>query len=90
MRLMKFLGLSVLFMFISITATSQRVARRTANLPSPFSESALRAHIKFLSDDRLEGRGTGAKGGEVAALYIAEQFEALGLKGPGANRLLKN
>jgi hypothetical protein len=40
--------------------------------------------IKFLSDDRLEGRGTGSKGGETAALYIAEQFEALGLKGAGA------
>ncbi len=52
---------------------------------SQISESALRAHIKFLSDDRLEGRGTGAKGGELAALYIAEQFEALGLKGAGAN-----
>jgi len=61
---------------------SQRV-RRPASLPSPISESALRAHIKFLSDDRLEGRGTGARGGELAALYIAEQFEALGLKGAG-------
>jgi Zn-dependent M28 family amino/carboxypeptidase len=50
---------------------------------SSISENALRAHIKFLSDDRLEGRGTGAKGGELAALYIAEQFEALGLKGAG-------
>jgi len=44
----------------------------------------LRSHIKFLSDDRLEGRGTGARGGEIAALYIAEQFEAMGLKGAGA------
>src|SRR5262249_53925255 len=50
---------------------------------SSMSESALRAHIKFLSDDRLEGRGTGARGGETAALYIAAQFEALGLKGAG-------
>src|SRR5215471_15061212 len=49
------------------------------------SENALRAHIKFLSDDRLEGRGTGARGGELAALYCAEQFEALGLKGAGPN-----
>jgi Zn-dependent M28 family amino/carboxypeptidase len=63
---------------------SQRVARRTTPLPSPISEDALRAHIKFLSDDRLEGRGTGAKGGETAALYIASQFQALGLKGAGA------
>jgi Zn-dependent M28 family amino/carboxypeptidase len=51
---------------------------------SAISESALRAHIKFLSDDRLEGRGTGARGGELAALYAAEQFEAMGLKGAGA------
>jgi len=84
MRLRILLGLSVLFSIVTITATSQRVARRTAALPSPFSENALRAHIKFLSDDRLEGRGTGAKGGETAALYIAEQFEALGLKSAGA------
>jgi hypothetical protein len=40
---------------------------------SQISEDRLRAHIKFLSDDRLEGRGTGARGGELAALYIAEQ-----------------
>ena len=53
--------------------------------PSPISESALRAHIKFLSDDRLEGRGTGARGGELAALYAAGQFEAMGLKGAGKN-----
>jgi len=59
------------------------IAQRGRTTNSPISENALRAHIKFLSDDRLEGRGTGAKGGETAALYIAEQFEALGLKGAG-------
>src|SRR6185503_8665185 len=59
------------------------IAQRARTTNSPISENALRAHIKFLSDDRLEGRGTGAKGGETAALYIAEQFEALGLKGAG-------
>ena len=41
-------------------AMSQRV-RRPPALPSAISEDALRAHIKFLSDDRLEGRGTGSK-----------------------------
>src|SRR3989440_3256848 len=65
------------------TLISQRITPRTA-LPSAISESALRAHIKFLSDDRLEGRGTGAKGGELAALYVAQQFEAMGLKGAGS------
>src|SRR2546425_8691675 len=52
---------------------------------SPIDENALRAHIKFLSDDLLEGRGTGARGGETAAKYLAAQLEALGLKGAGPN-----
>jgi len=67
---------------IAIAITS--AAQQNKLLPSRISENALRAHIKFLSDDRLEGRGTGAKGGETAALYVAEQFEAIGLKGAGA------
>ncbi len=65
------------------TALAQRPSRSPAKVQSSISENALRAHIKFLADDRLEGRGTGAKGGETAALYIAEQFEAMGLKGAG-------
>jgi Zn-dependent M28 family amino/carboxypeptidase len=64
---------------IAITATAQK----RNLLPSHISENALRAHIKLLSNDRLEGRGTGARGGEMAALYIAEQFEGMGLKGAG-------
>ena len=43
----------------------------------------MKAHIKFLSDDLLEGRGTGARGGELAAKYIASQLEASGVKGAG-------
>src|SRR5260370_33256158 len=61
------------------------IAQRTSIASSQISESELRAHIKFLSDDRLEGRGTGARGGELAALYVAEQFEAMGAKGAGPN-----
>ncbi|HYE74788.1 MAG TPA: hypothetical protein VEF04_15725, partial [Blastocatellia bacterium] len=34
-------------------------------------DSELRAHVKFLSDDLLEGRGPGARGGMLAAKYIA-------------------
>jgi Zn-dependent M28 family amino/carboxypeptidase len=52
---------------------------------SPIDENLLRAHIKFLSDDKLEGRGTGARGGEIAAQYLAAQLEAMGLKGAGPN-----
>lgn len=70
-----------LIVAICISGFSQQ-RRRTS---PPLDEQAIRAHIKFLSDDLLEGRGTGARGGEIAASYIAAQMEALGLKGAGAN-----
>ena len=75
--------LTFVILAVAMTAFSQRKSK-TAASSSPIREEALRAHIKFLSDDRLEGRGTGAKGGELAALYAALQFEAFGLKGAGA------
>ena len=40
----------------------------------------IRAHVRFLSHDLLEGRGTGQRGGDIAAEYIATQFELYGLK----------
>ena len=52
---------------------------------SGLNEATLKAHIKFLADDLLEGRGTGARGGEIAAKYIAAQLEAIGAKGAGEN-----
>ncbi len=45
----------------------------------------IRAHVKFLSDDLLEGRGTGQRGGDIAAEYIATQFAIYGLKPAGDN-----
>jgi len=45
----------------------------------------IRAHVRFLSDDLLEGRGTGQRGGDIAAQYIATQFALYGLKPAGDN-----
>lgn len=47
------------------------------------SAAAIRAHMRFLADDRLEGRGTATRGYDLAAAYVAAQFEAAGLS-PGA------
>ncbi len=41
--------------------------------------------MAFLADDLLEGRGPGTRGHELAARYVAAQFEALGLKPAGDN-----
>jgi Zn-dependent M28 family amino/carboxypeptidase len=45
------------------------------------AEGPLRAHLAFLADDLLEGRGTGQRGGELAVRYLEAQAQAIGLKG---------
>jgi hypothetical protein len=44
---------------------------------------AIRADMRFLSDDLLEGRGTGSRGYDIAAKYMAAEFEGMGLEGAG-------
>jgi len=43
----------------------------------------IRWHVRYLSHDLLEGRGTGQRGGDVAAEYIGTQFAEYGLKPAG-------
>src|ERR1700738_2562933 len=58
-------------------ATSGR--QKGITIETPDAEK-IRAHVKFLASDLLEGRGTGQRGGDIAADYIATQFELYGLK----------
>lgn len=46
---------------------------------------AYLSDVKFLADDKLEGRMTGSPGCEEAARFIAERFKAIGLE-PGGDR----
>ena len=43
-------------------------------------EAPLRADLAFLSDDLLEGRGTGQRGGDLTMLYLESRLAAMGLK----------
>lgn len=46
----------------------------------------LRAHMRFLASDLLEGRHSGTRGYDLAAAYVAARFEAAGLEpGSGAS-----
>jgi len=73
-------------------AKAKSTVPQVASLP-PAAEQAMaavdpekiRAHVKFLASDLLEGRGTGARGGDIAAEYIATQLELYGLKPAGDN-----
>jgi len=55
---------------------------------SPSSEitaDELRAHVKYLASDELEGRAPGTEGNRKAADYIANQLRLYGLK-PGGDK----
>jgi len=45
----------------------------------------IRFTVKYLSADDLEGRGTGQKGGDMAADWLAAQFKSYGLTPAGDN-----
>lgn len=64
-------------------ALASPVPAQPAAAPAQFSPEAFRSHVAFLADDRLEGRDTGSRGYDLAALYVASRFEALGLKPAG-------
>ncbi len=78
--------------FVYAARKSSGAPSASAHLP-PAAVSALqkidpehiRAHVRFLSHDLLEGRGTGQRGGDIAAEYIATQLWLDGLKGGGDN-----
>lgn len=56
-----------------------------AELPPVFSQKALMEHVEFLASPRLEGRAPGSEGGALAARYIAERFQQIGLLPGGDN-----
>jgi len=65
-------------------ATALTAIVGSALLPSVDPEK-VRAHVKYLASDELEGRGMNQKGSDLAAQYIADQFKSYGLKPAGDN-----
>ena len=57
----------------------------SAPTSSPPTKDQLFAHVRFLSDDLLEGRGPGTRGELLARNYIATQLQASGLQPGGAD-----
>ena len=45
----------------------------------------IEADVRYLADDLLEGRETGSRGYDLAALYVAQRLRAMGLRPAGEN-----
>ena len=74
------------FLFVSLAAVSVAAAPPPRSAaPDSAAAARVRGHVEFLADDLLEGRGTGTRGHEIAAAYVASQFRSLGLQPAGEN-----
>lgn len=65
-------------------APAARVSASERAAASHIRTEGLRADIRFLASDALEGRGPGSRGDELARLYLAARMEAIGLAPAGA------
>jgi len=75
---------------LSMTAGSKPQGDESGSLPEAaraamksIDAEKIRATVKYLSDDKLEGRGTGQKGGDLAADWLSDQFKSYGLQPAG-------
>ena len=84
----------LLVLVLSSFSIAQKTATESANAHLPgtainamhvIDPLRIREHVRFLSHDLLEGRGTGQRGGDIAAEYMATQFALMGLKPAGEN-----
>lgn len=79
-QILRLASTRALLLFSVVLATDRATSAPLENDPI---ENRLAAHIAFLADDVLEGRGTGTAGYTVAARYVASQFQQMGLRPAG-------
>lgn len=85
MRLPHVIVLSLVAALALVAATpATHLAPDVRRVLATIRPEALRAHMEFLADDLLEGRGTATRGYDIAARYVAAQFAAAGLA-PGGD-----
>lgn len=77
--------LSVVLLTVVAFAQNPSIPPDAQTAMARLTKESFRAHMAFLADDLLEGRGTGTRGYDLAARYVAAQFEELGLKPAGLN-----
>ena len=81
-----FAVLLVLSLFSPFAPAQRRARISPRNAENIVSEQDLRLDIQFLSDTLCQGRRTGTPGAQLAARWIASQFDLIGLKSFGNSR----
>jgi Zn-dependent M28 family amino/carboxypeptidase len=68
---------------LALALVASPPARTAPSAERAITADSIRAHVRFLASDLLEGRGPGTRGDALAQAYIAAQLEALGLQPAG-------
>ncbi|HEY0502987.1 MAG TPA: M28 family metallopeptidase [Lysobacter sp.] len=62
---------------------AQAPAKETYDATAGADARRIEADVRFLADDLLEGREAGTRGYDLASLYVAQRFRAIGLAPAG-------
>ena len=75
-----------LFSFLSLSAFAQNiVSEQVLKHLETIDTNRIKAHVAYLSDDKLKGRLPGKEGYQMAVDYVAKQYKDMGLKPAGEN-----
>lgn len=79
--------LSVLLILLAAcqrtTAPAPPTPRETYDASAAADARRIESDVRFLADDLLEGREAGTRGYDLAALYVAQRYRAIGLAPAG-------
>jgi hypothetical protein len=84
-RVARLMGALIVITLLAGTRTAFAGNDAADEASASIRPEAIRADMRFLADDLLEGRGTGTRGHEIAAKFMAAEFEAMGLEPAGDN-----
>lgn len=75
--------------FVLVAAACGAYAAAYATSPAGDAGKRWWAHVRFLADDKLEGRLTGTRGYRAAAAYVVDRFKEYGLEPAGVEGYLQ-
>jgi hypothetical protein len=79
------MNLRIILLTLILSPALQTISAQKLKKPDKITLSNLETHVRYLSDDRLEGRRTGSPGEQAASDYISSGFSNAGLKAKGDN-----